>query len=1218
MSRDGAQVELSRWATPELFALLKAAVGREDGAGAPERAGINYPPMLTQDQLGRYLECRLPSTRGAQFDANGWCMAYEREPAATPLTVTFPVTLALEDDHKMIVSSVDDLARMVVCGDASCTCAVKTGPDSKRCGRCTWEFRGEVVDSDGDKVALPSYVSTPEAVQAIIMSQASLPAHFAFGPWRRPDRAEMEALDVGTAERQAFYKIKPASNETTKKTLGEFEWFVGFTCGFEGCRSRFYVGVTWHQPTKLTLVEVGPGHAHKCAPCDAHDALPCHACFPIVIQHAASTSSSASTACPTSNPIPAILPCVASVHPKAGSVWASNILGRATRALREQRTLEMSPMSLHAWQLRNVAGVDRIIAGSHTAFVGADSEALREQQMRSTLVRGARDRSTNRDCANAFRTVLEVMDAKKSQGVQIRMGHTDDGFTVFLTSRARVRIWADRCEKSADDVDILREAYPAVDGTGNVFTSFNNKDVFLNGMALRAETAARPGFAVQHPLLIWVAITTARNASAFARALDDFDAVCMSILGRRVPPPRAILSDYDRVFLNPMASRWCGVANYTAYLRLAWDVAGKACEAYRCEMRETRVRGPTEAANPGGDSRGARTRRQQAARDVAETQADAALNAETLHVADEETRTRATNAAIRVIRHQLPVALFACVAHTMRDVRDWFARQKDLKLLAPPRRQLLVHVMSAVTRAVENSPAFAGPEHQPHLLRFGRIACDLFALPDIFNVPSTHLDGHLHVRVPALETDPEYFSDGSGRPMSNSGGRKLQVYAVAALTYGGVAVKIPFFERHVRRVASDTRPDETGVERDDSPVGVFHDGDDVGEVADDDAEHAVCGDDTEDNTAEDDKLAKYLEALLVEGPRGNAPEQTETAFRVANRLYFRGEDGSFPMRDVMLRRVARWVVSSPLLKTAYPALTLGGNTSGSVELIWEQVKHRWFAKNELPMPFDTAFESLVSRFLDDEIRAIGDAQGVAPTTGPPPTLVTRDEAERARIERRISELQLQRDHLGRREARMISSSAADGAAAARERGVHADVDTTHLELLPRDGSDAPLAEDPDEPQTMWRRDTCGRPRESDSFANRADRNELVSLASVIVEGRASVGASQTEATASRPYTVIDCLACAAKLASVSDEEKRDSEKARASHRQCPNQLCPDHCAKLAKLYANGELVNWDYRAVVETYAECRVKTHVAKRDISQAEQSPTLLPRKKNERRNGP
>ena len=71
MSRDSAQVELARWATPALFDSLKAAVGREDAGGAPERAGINFPPLLTQEQLGRYLECPLPSTLGAEFDADG-------------------------------------------------------------------------------------------------------------------------------------------------------------------------------------------------------------------------------------------------------------------------------------------------------------------------------------------------------------------------------------------------------------------------------------------------------------------------------------------------------------------------------------------------------------------------------------------------------------------------------------------------------------------------------------------------------------------------------------------------------------------------------------------------------------------------------------------------------------------------------------------------------------------------------------------------------------------------------------------------------------------------------------------------------------------------------------------------------------------------------------------------------------------------------------------
>ena len=1146
-------------------------------------------------------------------------MVYTRDPEATPLTVGFPVKIYLEDDLEMIVSSVNDIARLITCDAAGCVCEEKSGPGSSKCPRCTWEFRGKVVDSDGVDVALVRPPSAADVAHAIMMSQVSLPAHFAFGPWRKPNREEMLALNVGTAVRQEMYKSKPGPRDASRKTLGAFVWFVGFTCGFAECRARFYVGVTWNDPTKLTLVEAGPSHKHRCAPCDAHDALPCHRCFPMN-----STSSSASTARSHPSPLPAILPCVPSVHPKAGSVWASSILGRATRALRDDGTLETSPMALHAWQLRHIAGHARILAASHTAFVGVDSAALREQQMRSSVVRGSRDRSMTRDCARAFQTALDVLQARKSEGVLIRISHTDDGFTVFLTSRARVRIWGDRCAASAADANIMREVYPAVDGTGNVFTPLDNNDMYLNGMALRAETAATPGFAVPHPLLVWVAITTARNAPAFSRALDDFDAVCVSVLGKASPPPRAVLGDFDRVFLNPMSLRWAGVPSYGAYLQLAWDVAGEACEAHRRVMRETRVRGPTAAAaNPGGDSRGATTRRRQAASNVAAARADAALEHETVHSADEATRTRATEAAIRVIREKLPVALFACVAHTMRDVRDWFARQRDLKLLAPPRRLMMMQVMSAITRAVENSPAFAGPEHQPHLIRFGRIVCDLFSLPDVFRVPSTHLDGHLDVRVPDLELDPEYFRDGTGRPTASSGGRRQQVYAVAALTYASISIKIPFLQRHVMR-DKNLQPHEVGAEIDDAPIGVFHDGDEVGEVREvavDDAEHAVRGDETDDTSAEESELIHFLQEMQLptEDPTsGNVPDPAEsTAFRVANRLHLRGENGTFPMRDVMLRRVSRWVVSSPLLKVAYPSLTLGGNTSGSVELIWEQLKHRWYAKNQLPLPFDRAFDAFVKRFMDDEYRAIGVSQAIAPTTDPPPTLVTPGEAECAAIDKRIAELQLQRDGIAARDSARISASAAAGAVAARERGLSMDPEKTQLDLLPREVSGAPTVDDPREPETTWQRNARGRPRESDSFLTVADHDQMVSLASDVITGRPSVGASQTAATATRSYTTIECLACAAKHGSVSDDQNRDSSKARASHRQCPNRLCPEHCAKLAKLAANGNLADWDYHSVVETYAECRVETHAAKRENPQAERSPKLLPRKKTERRNG-
>ena len=137
------------------------------------------------------------------------------------------------------------------------------------------------------------------------------------------------------------------------------------------------------------------------------------------------------------------------------SVHASRILAAGTEAM-TALGLKQSNLALHQWQLVNIAGKARVVHGSSPVFVGVGSDAVYHQQRRSEIV-GTKALATTRslcDRDKIARVVRLLRVQFKEDGLIVRVVESDNGdFSVILSSKTKIEVWADHVKGTKDGVD---------------------------------------------------------------------------------------------------------------------------------------------------------------------------------------------------------------------------------------------------------------------------------------------------------------------------------------------------------------------------------------------------------------------------------------------------------------------------------------------------------------------------------------------------------------------------------------------------------------------------------------------------------------------------------------------------------------------------------------------------------------------------------------------
>ena len=274
----------------------------------------------------------------------------------------------------------------------------------------------------------------------------------------------------------------------------------------------------------------------------------------------------------------------------------ARILAAAEAALRVPR-IKASDWSIHAWQLRNIAGVARIAHGSYPVYVGQGTSSVHHQQGRPNIIGAQHTTHAGgmSDRAKISMVADRIRGQFKAQRLIVRtIDSGNDDYTVIVTSSGRLRLWAHHCWGTQDDTRRWEHSLlPSADGTGGVCMNIDGRRVFLNGIALRAMVASEETVAVPpNPILVIGAFQTGRNTAAWSAVMSMFDELLHSKMGYKVSPPPGIYTDCDRAILNAMCLRWCGDANYKAWLSRLWKVCMAAFQLYKSKLNAMTALGP--------------------------------------------------------------------------------------------------------------------------------------------------------------------------------------------------------------------------------------------------------------------------------------------------------------------------------------------------------------------------------------------------------------------------------------------------------------------------------------------------------------------------------------------------------------------------------------------------------------------------------------------------
>ena len=293
---------------------------------------------------------------------------------------------------------------------------------------------------------------------------------------------------------------------------------------------------------------------------------------------------------------------------------------------------------------------------------------------------------------------------------------------------------------------------------------------------------------------------------------------------------------------------------------------------------------------------------------------------------------------------------------------------------------------------VENSHLFMGIENFAHLVDFIKVITDFFELPDTLRLGESYLNGHLVVRLPSPATEPTLYSTGGdGVARGNTCGELQPVEAVAAFNFRGLDLKILLFARHeicatpgvdvdeadagapdLLLVGEEERHLMTEVEKNVNEVEAeLEKADESGEVIME-ADGSLTGyldlEDGRHSVPEDDAAGSPVPHADPAGGAATSGATFDTRARVfRNRWAFKGKGGIRVIARLMNGRAPRWLLSGPTIRVdMFPSLTLGGNTSTAIELVWRELKQTL----TVPQPLHVLIVPLALRFIHWELHFV--------------------------------------------------------------------------------------------------------------------------------------------------------------------------------------------------------------------------------------------------------
>lgn len=1122
--------------------------------------------------------------------------SFERRWAMVYLSLTAPVSLALPRTVRVAtameytVTSPSELFRYAT-SRRGCECATAQSDarGDEKCDRCCRRCTVRIVDREGnvDDAATEKLSSERVALEFLLGAKKdAFPPHFApcVGFAESESTTELAEHGVPSHDRSQVYR---ARNEKAIHALADLRWWCRFNCGFAGCRARAYVGETWSG--KLLVMETAVAHVHACDGCAKHKQAPCTAGCCAVAPASASpprasgdeddggdaSASVARAATIAANSIPGdLLPPVvpAAAEVAGGSPHAAWLHVTACEALAESR-ISTDPSAAHGWLVRHVAGRRRLVHGSYPTYVGASPKSVHNQQHRFQLVAPIARRTDASQKMRVMGVVDKLRKDLKDAGehVFVTVIDDDDDFSVVVTTKYRCRLWLDLCA-GGPDRDWKSQLIPSVDGTGNVASNLDGKVMFLNGVGVRSGASCVPGLPIPGPLLLVAFFTTGTTADAFAKCWTEFMRMVEKECGEPPAAPPAIMSDLDTVFLGPLSKQYTGYETYAEYKVFVWQ---QTVEAYRLMVTRAQVLASAVDQTPNAEK----------------TESVGALLLTPAQLAE------AKKVAVDHLRTQVDTWLLACTAHTMRDVGDYFYRNKEIATkLAKPRRALLLRLMRTIVRRVENSAMLRGIENLPHFLNLVKLLGDFFRMPESVAIGQTYLDGHLVVRVPSRDFDPTFFTaDAGAEPRASTCGETQPVVAVAVFTYQCFEMTVPFFARHVISPGSNAtgpHPD-ANVERPDSESVVMYEDDEEAKFASDAAGCAPPNCDAEaipvDHAPDLDaairavmvepirrsRRVRETQANLADSSAPSPPPPPTTrdtsAVILRTRWVVKGNKaGTYPLAEILERRAPRMLLSSPLVRSdLFPALQFGGNTSTTVELCWRELKHR--GPTNLPGPPCEILAPFVDWFVSDEYRfdsATAALTGKTPTRSLESTRqrqVTDAKAKVTALERALEEATARTRRL---QAETLSHAVP--ATLVTEREPANANETSPREAFPRDEIAHRVELTVDD--TLLRIDSSAREltaerRHTSQWGTGAAPRDPPRKPSDADGGDATESApARRTATATDGYAKTQCDVCVAQV----ETGSRIEGAVYPTTKSCPNGLCPRHCKRFSLLAQNPE------------------------------------------------
>jgi len=301
--------------------------------------------------------------------------------------------------------------------------------------------------------------------------------------------------------------------------------------------------------------------------------------------------------------------------------------------------------------------------------------------------------------------------------------------------------------------------------------------------------------------------------------------------------------------------------------------------------------------------------------------------------------------------------LLGCLAHFWRDIRLWFQKNHDMKLIAEPKRAVYKKVLYSMYAMLVNDFRLAGVRAFPVFLELVRAFHLMLALPEVAQIGQVFLNGNAKFRSPT----------------SDERQQNPEVSAVFEFNLKGFVITINHYSKHLDAApsssssssassssssssssasssafASSASPaaEEIDESNEEGIVGVGASGPDIQDDQDDDnsAEADAKADEAELLDKEIETI--QLDQLFVASDAASLSVgifKPDALLGAKFKLRFILKVGSqYPLQRIWRFRAPRLLIVAPIFKADIAPSTGegGGSTSTCAELGFREEKHR--------------------------------------------------------------------------------------------------------------------------------------------------------------------------------------------------------------------------------------------------------------------------------------